>query len=585
MWACCACTEIDFRTGGFRLLCQVPECLARQVAPSGVIERPAYPEPAQPCSRAAASWHPPSGYAARFANPSPGIRASRGAYLLYLLPILTSVAVTAAELPAGTTLSVRQQETVGTRRSKVGDPVSGVLLAPVMEQGRTILPAGSELEGTVTMVRKMGLGFKYQAASLALAFHSIRLPGGKEVLIDARIRRVETAKEWVDPDGRIHGIGSVTNISSTLAVAAWRLLIVAPGVGVPVWATKLLFAPAPDTEIVLAQGTEYRLELVRPLKVEDADFDSSGRPTSLLSQEIRTDTGAAMDALPSQQVARISGALADLVNLILVGSAGSVTRAFQAAGWATSDVKTPGSILRTYFAVVLRRGYKRAPMATMVLDGNRSDIALEKSLNTFAKRHHLRIWRRPQEAHGESVWVAAATEDVGFKFSTQARNFTHVIDGNVDSERTKIVNDLLYTGCVSEAGLIERNNTRPDLENGSRAKLKTDGRVAVLRISECAEPRVMPGVGASGRKNVLRLLGASVRTELIRSNFISLAYNGVRLTSTTRKFLFGKAVPDDTGATLTRQQVQWLAEKGSVTAESATPRVTSDALQNRSHEE
>ena len=63
-----------------------------------------------------------------------------------------------------------------------------------------------------------------------------------------------------------------------------------------------------------------------------------------------------------------------------------------------------------------------------------------------------------------------------------------------------------------------------------------------------------------------------MRTELIRSNFLSLAYNGVRLTSTTRKFLFGKPVLDDTGATLTRQQLEWLAEKDSET-KPATPRV------------
>jgi hypothetical protein len=199
-------------------------------------------------------------------------------------------------------------------------------------------------------------------------------------------------------------------------------------------------------------------------------------------------------------------------------------------------------------------------MATMLLDGSRSDIELQKSLNTFAKRHHVRIWRRPQETQGESVWVAAATEDVGIKFSTRAQKFIHVIDGNVDAERTKVVDDLLYTGCVSEAGLIERDSLPADLENGTGTKLKTDGRVAVLRISECAEPRAMPGVGISGRTNVLRLIGASLRTELIRSNFLSLAYNEVRLTSKTRRALFGKPMLDDTGATLTRQQLEWLAD-------------------------
>ncbi len=482
--------------------------------------------------------------------------------LLYLLSILTSVAASAAEIPAGTVLSLRQQVAVGTRFSKVGDPVTAVLLSPVVEQDRTILPAGSEVDGKVTMVRKMGLGFKHQAACLALDFQTIRLAGGKELSIDARMKRVETAKESVETDGRIYGIGPVTNVSSSLAAAAWRLLLVAPGVGVPVWVTKLIFAPAPDTEIEFARGTEYRLELVRPLEIQDTDLSSSSLPARLLSPEIRAETRAVMEALPSQRAERVSGEAADLVNLILVGSAGGVTRAFQAAGWSTSDPKAAGSILRTYFSITLRQGYRKAPMATMVLDGNRPEIELQKSLNTFARRHHLRIWWRPQQVQGERVWAAAATEDTGIKFSAQARNFTHVIDGNVDAERTKVVDDLLYTGCVSEAGLIERDNLPADLENSAGIRLRTDGRVAVLRISDCADPRVMPGVGATERISVLRFLAASVRTELIRSNFISLAYNGVRLTSDTPRFLFGKPASDDTGARFTRQQVAWLAEKG-----------------------
>ena len=219
-------------------------------------------------------------------------------------------------------------------------------------------------------------------------------------------------------------------------------------------------------------------------------------------------------------------------------------------------------------------------MATMVVDGSHSDFELQKSLNTFSKRHHLRIWWRPQETQGESIWVAAATEDIGIKFSRKARNFIHVIDGNVDAERTKIVDDLLYTGCVSEAGLIERNNLPPGLENGTGTKLRTDGGVAVLRIGDCAGPRVMPGVGASKRTSVLRYLAASVRTELIRSNFLSLAYNGLRLTPATRKFFFGKPVPDETGATITRQQIGWLAEKDAVRVKRSTPTDVPEAPQD-----
>jgi len=490
---------------------------------------------------------------------------------LYLVTILTPAAMSAAVIPAGTALSVRQQVTVGTRFSKAGDTVSAVLLSPVLVEDRTVLPAGSGLQGRVTMVQKTGLGFKHQTASLALDFQTICLPDGKQLPLHAQMKRVETAKEWVDSGGQIHGIGPVTNVSSSLAVAAWRLLVVAPGVGASVWATKLIFAPAPDTEITFARGTEYRLELSRPLNVEEADLSLSGLPTHLLGSEIRTDTRAVIDALPSQRAEKVSGGSADLVNLVLVGSAAGVTRAFRAAGWSTSDPKAAGSVLRTYFSIMLRRGYTNAPMATMVLDGNRSDIELEKSLNTFSRRHHLRMWQRPQQMLDQSVWVAAATEDTGIRFSTQARNFTHAIDGNVDAERTKVVDDLLYTGCVSEAGLLERDSLPAHLRNGTGSRITTDGRVAVLRISECIEPRVMPGVGPTGRTSILRVLGASMRTELIRSNFISLAYNGVRLTSATRRLLFGKPAHDASGAALTHQQVTWLGEEGSATRKLASP--------------
>jgi hypothetical protein len=474
-----------------------------------------------------------------------------------LLWILASVAVAAAEIPAGTALSVRQQGTVGTRFSKVGDPISAVLLAPVLDHDRTILPAGSELAGRVTMVQAMGLGFKHRSASLALDFDTLRLADGTEVPIDARLKRVETAREWVDPDGRIHGIGPVA-VSASLAVNAWRVMISAPVLGTSILAVKLVFAPAPDTEIAFAQGTEYRLELVRPLTIEDRNVSSLGRPTDLLSRELRIETRATMEALPSQRVKRVSGAPADLVNLVLVGSAGGVTRAFQAAGWSTSDRKAAGSIMRSYFSIALRQGYQNAPMATMMLDGNRSDIALEKSLDTFARRHHVRVWWRTLNEEGESVWVAAATEDTGITFSAREGSFTHVIDGDVDAERTKVADDLLYTGCVSEAGLLERHNLPANLKNGTGTKLRTDGRVAVLRINGCEQPRVMPGASPPEKTSVARSLASALRSELIRSNFISIAYNGVRLTSATRKFLFGGPPHDGTGAALTRQQVAWL---------------------------
>jgi hypothetical protein len=53
-----------------------------------------------------------------------------------------------------------------------------------------------------------------------------------------------------------------------------------------------------------------------------------------------------------------------------------------------------------------------------------------------------------------------------------------------------------------------------------------------------------------------------MRSELVRSNFLSLGYAGVRFVSTAPKFFFKKKpAPDNSGAALTRQQVSWLADK------------------------
>ena len=69
-------------------------------------------------------------------NPDAPSFSCRGRFrCFYLLTVLAPVFSIAGELPSGTTLSVRAHVSVGTRFSKVGDPVSGVLLSPVLQQG------------------------------------------------------------------------------------------------------------------------------------------------------------------------------------------------------------------------------------------------------------------------------------------------------------------------------------------------------------------------------------------------------------------------------------------------------------------
>lgn len=59
-------------------------------------------------------------------------------------------------LPAGTTLRLDLKSSVASDTSKVEDTVRATLRAPVVIDGQTVLPVGTELVGTVTDVARSG---------------------------------------------------------------------------------------------------------------------------------------------------------------------------------------------------------------------------------------------------------------------------------------------------------------------------------------------------------------------------------------------------------------------------------------------
>src|SRR5215212_3949258 len=165
---------------------------------------------------------------------------------------------------------------------------------------------------------------------------------------------------------------------------------------------------------------------------------------------------------------------------MFIGTEEQLQKAFEAAGWTTAHQKNTTSVLETVRAVAEVRGYKEAPMSTLLLDGRRSDFDFQKQNNTFAKRHHLRIWRRPVSFMDRPVWVSSSTHDIGIEFSQENRTFIHVIDPQIDRERAKVVSDLLFTGQVESLALVERPQVPRTGRNATGDNIETDGRIAVL---------------------------------------------------------------------------------------------------------
>jgi hypothetical protein len=168
---------------------------------------------------------------------------------------------------------------------------------------------------------------------------------------------------------------------------------------------------------------------------------------------------------------------------MFLGSEEQLRTAFQAAGWATAAQLHAASGLETFRAMAELRGYKEAPVSTLLLEGKKPDLVFQKANNTFAMRHHLRIWRRPDSFEGRPVWVCAATQDLGIEFSPENRTFIHKIDPQIDRERAKVVNDLVFTGHVTGLALVERPKAPTSSQNATGDQVETDGKMAVVLLN------------------------------------------------------------------------------------------------------
>jgi hypothetical protein len=187
-------------------------------------------------------------------------------------------------------------------------------------------------------------------------------------------------------------------------------------------------------------------------------------------------------AEPNRTAAASPPAPSDLTNFMFIGTAAQLEAAFKTAGWSAAAERNDASTMETAKAIIENRGYKEAPVSLLTIEGKAPDYVFQKQNNTFAMRHHIRIWRRPQTFNGAIVWMGAGTHDIGIDFSEESRSFTHKIDSNIDRERSKVVNDLLFAQAVKALALVDRPNIPQNITNATGDKLITDGKIAVMEL-------------------------------------------------------------------------------------------------------
>jgi hypothetical protein len=167
---------------------------------------------------------------------------------------------------------------------------------------------------------------------------------------------------------------------------------------------------------------------------------------------------------------------------MFIGTQEQLQSAFKEAGWFTSTELSANSKMETGRAIIEDRGYSEAPMSVLFLDGKPPDMMFQKSTDTFDKRHHIRVWMQPQKFNGQTVWLGSSTHDTGITLSPVSHNFTHGIDPNIDTERTKVVNDMVFTGHIRAIALLDRPAVPQGISNATGDVLQTDRKLAVVEF-------------------------------------------------------------------------------------------------------
>ena len=399
-----------------------------------------------------------------------------------------------SDLLPGETMSVRLDAPVYSDRSRTGDPIEATVTYPLCrggEQlacpaGELLIAPGTKINGTVLFAQKAP--DKYWRPRLVLDFSNIVHKDGKTSALYARVIDVDNARETVR-NNEILGIiqpHAGTKMAITMAAAS----AINPIAGYTIKAIQGVYGLSIRREILFPAGTDIQIQIVRPSRLrEKAKW--TGWPQLPLTPELQ----AIVSHAPARTHAK-DGTPSDPTNLLFIGSREELDSAFNEARWFEADPLTIGSAIKTAQATMRQAGYSSAPVSSLTIDNRPPDLVFQKSLDTFAKRHHLRIWKLPTPYQGRDVWVGAATHDISVDKARAGTKWSHRIDPHIDRERDWVESDLLFAGTGIGYADVKRPEALRVTKNATGDQIVTDGvmTVVAVRASKSLAPGTDPAL-------------------------------------------------------------------------------------------
>ena len=387
-----------------------------------------------------------------------------------------------ANLIPGRTLSIRLTGPVSSDGSRTGDPLEGVVTYPLCRSGEDIsckpgelvIPPGTKVDATILFAQKAPN--KYMRPRLVLDFSNVVHADGSKTPLYARVIEVDNARETVR-NNEILGIVQ-PHASTKVSVALSLVGTVNPIAGYAMKGASAVYGLSIRREVLFPSGTDLQVQIVRPSTLK-MKHEWPGWPVIPVDEQLRT--------LVNQAPLRTHTAnntLSDMTNIMFIGSRAELESAFAEANWYPADALSVGSALKTVQATIRNTDYQSAPVSRLMVDGGPPDLVFQKSLDTFAKRHHIRIWKQTTLYDGREVWVGAATHDIAVSNARKGTKWSHRVDSHIDRERDWIQSDLLFAGTAIGYANVDRPAAPKKISNATGDDMVTDGKMAVVVLKK-----------------------------------------------------------------------------------------------------
>jgi len=360
---------------------------------------------------------------------------------------------------------------VSTKTSHLNQAVTARVVREVTSDQGVLVPIGAEVTGKIEKL--IPTSDPTDHARLLIQFTQLAIPRHPALDLTARLTEVENARETVLQDGTIQGV-----LAKDVPVGRMDGLLDklgSPGSEMEKMSGKTLGKV--DTSIDFPAGTDLILTLDQPLTL---DFISPPAAATEISPALAQAVQNLLADAPNRAESKTKKP-GDPLNLVVVGNADQILNAFKQAGWSEAKKLGTRSAVGTVRAIASDEGYGQAPVSQLYLFDRPEDLAFEKMLNTFMKRHHLRLWQTTvTTTDGREIWLGASTHDIGLDVHIGV--VSHQINPDLDAERGKVGADLMAGGLVAAEQLVTRPNPLSEGKTATGGTWKTDGQLLVIEL-------------------------------------------------------------------------------------------------------